>query len=424
MAISYKYITVEELNTFAGYIPDSNVESSIDNYIIAAGMLINQISGNQINATGLSNFTENQQINIKTGVALLVSWFASTGESWFNKNVSISQAGVSISQSANSELNYLPQFVYDALQQSGLYLKRMYLDTYNCTNSTNDYFCNQFSSSDLPMSVTFAYANFVNYEGFKSDTITFTTPLNLNNRRELIFNITKDNLFDILYADNNVANQLFQNVDGEISFLYDTTNKKITISPDGEFLTNRVNFPMGTSVIWTQNNNEYEFTINQTDAYWTTFTQDIITSCNNLIYESETRTPITTIGQALDFIIALRFRFTFQLFINYSYDPAGSTFGLTCGGFTQLIHSNNVTVGNYSGVFLSCKIPGLVFNPTSMSLGTLEMNIGRGTGNNAEGGFIQFKVNTNEATIIPANNQTLIWRITRQALRDHTTTNE
>ena len=248
----FNYITIEDVQTLYNFNLDADQQKYQDAYLQFASERANYLSGNRIEITGFDNLNDVQQELVKRATARYLVWLLQNGQTWAVGAVSVSTQGISLSQSAPPEPQYIIDIVGGLLQQAQLYFPRIFVKddtlTYNARqdNTFNDTF---WSSSDYPVSVSFAYANFISYTNFTSsdDSVTITSSLDNNVRKLDLKAQGGGNIPDNVLTEDNttpfpieITEALTVGLDNSDKLVVDigTISENIQANADGIFTLN------------------------------------------------------------------------------------------------------------------------------------------------------------------------------------------
>lgn len=128
---NFAYITQADLYNLYGFFPDAdlnpqdtNKTNQVTMAIAYASERINTLTGNKIEGVGFNNLNLTQQNLVQRATAKLTIYYLRDGMEFIRASVSYSGNGVAVSSSPPSDPDYVPDDVYNLLQQANLYKVR------------------------------------------------------------------------------------------------------------------------------------------------------------------------------------------------------------------------------------------------------------------------------------------------------------
>lgn len=244
---SFNYIALSDLANLYGFQIDADTTELLPRAIAYACQRINSITGNKINSTGFDNLNVTQRDLVKRASCMLAMYYLKDGSDFIRSSVSYSGNGMSVSQSPPSEPDYVPEEVYNLLQQAGLYRPRTGLNvqplsqTYGYAENFNDGSHNLVSSGELgQFSPTWDQVNgtFIrgalsdpdNFKGIQPDPAVVNNPLKVRwgtsgQVNPVAFLSLQGGGGSITPANSGIASEV--DTDGKINVLSDNSSIKV-----------------------------------------------------------------------------------------------------------------------------------------------------------------------------------------------------
>ena len=137
MEIRFNFLSKDDLIK-AGFTPDKDQLVNLDAYLNFSMDRINAITGNVLGTITYEKLSASQQYSVKWSAIRYAIWLIQNGMQWFRGSMSVSANGISISQGAPDEPDYVLKDITNNLQQTALFIPRLFTNT----NNSNQEFLN------------------------------------------------------------------------------------------------------------------------------------------------------------------------------------------------------------------------------------------------------------------------------------------
>ena len=219
-----QYITRQEFKDWSSADYSDSQLINFNNHVLVACIRINNLSGNTIEKLTFDKLSDKQKEAVKQCCFILLTFYTELGYNWANSSSSISTDGISESQSALSEPNWIQVEINLLLQSVNLHNPFEAVNTTNLIdNNTNPYLTNFPLVSATYTTYDYIIGAYIPYFNFTSSDNTILITTSINNKQEKVLdlklNANDTNSYilgqNFLSNDNSISLTIGENEGGE-----------------------------------------------------------------------------------------------------------------------------------------------------------------------------------------------------------------